>query len=92
MWNEEHFQSRQLDEADFEEFDALLRYAFQVTSRDMARVGWSETELVQSKKPVLTQRMCSAGFTKNHLASQIVIYPMEVNIQGKYSRWEGLQA
>lgn len=90
MWNEEHFQSRQLDEADFEEFDALLRYAFQVTSRDMARVGWSETELMQSKKPVFDAAYVLGWFYKNHLASQIVIYPMEVNIQGKIFQMGGL--
>ena len=33
------FEFRQLGKEDFEQFEALLRYAFQVSSSEMARIG-----------------------------------------------------
>lgn len=83
MVTEEGFTFKQLDESDIEEFDALLRYAFQVTSSDMARVGWSDNEIKQSKKPIFDSAYVLGWFYKGRLASQIVVYPMEVNIQGR---------
>lgn len=90
MKNEENFELRRLGEKDFEEFEALLRYAFQVTSYEMARIGWSDNEMRQSKKPVFGSSYVWGWFYKGHLASQIVVYPMEVNIRGKIFRMGGV--
>ncbi len=90
MYQEEQFEFRRLKEGDFEDFDALLRYAFQVTSYDMARVGWSDNEMKQSKKPIFDSSYVLGWFYKGRLASQVVVYPMEVNIQGKIFKMGGV--
>lgn len=35
------------------QFNALLRYAFQVTDKELKSIGWDEEEIRQSKSPVL---------------------------------------
>jgi len=84
------FELRQLGEEDFEEFEALLRYAFQVSTSEMARIGWSDMEMKQSKMPIFEASHVMGWFYKGHLASQIVIYPMEVNIQGEICKMGGV--
>jgi len=86
----ESFELRQLGEDDFEEFEALLRYAFQVSTSEMARIGWSDMEMKQSKMPIFEASHVMGWFYKGHLASQIVIYPMEVNIQGEICKMGGV--
>lgn len=92
MKNNEQFEFKKLDESDFEEFEALLRYAFQVSSYDMSRIGWSEMEMKQSKKPIFDSSYVLGWFYKGHLASQIVVYSMEVNIQGKICKMAAVTA
>ena len=41
MNNDGAFQMRQLHEGDLEQFNALLRYAFQVTTTEVVKTGWS---------------------------------------------------
>ena len=86
----EAFEFRQLGEEDFEEFEALLRYAFQVSTSEMARIGWSDKEMKQSKLPIFEASHVMGWFYKGHLASQIVIYPMEVNIHGAICKMGGI--
>lgn len=83
MSQKEAFEFRKLTKADIEEFDALQRYAFQITSNEMARTGWSDKAMKQSKKPIFDSSYVLGWFFGNHLASQVVVYPMRVNIQGK---------
>ena len=45
---------------DAEQYNALLRYAFQVTEQDLSESGWKDDEIKQSKFPVLSVPMCSA--------------------------------
>lgn len=90
MNHEEQFVFKQLDKNDVEEFDALLRYAFQVTASELKRTGWSDGEMRHSKQPVFDFSYVLGWFYKGHLASQIVIYPMEVNIQDKVLAVGGL--
>ena len=84
------FEFRQLGKDDFEQFEALLRYAFQVSSSEMARIGWSDKEMKQSKKPIFEASHVMGWFYKGRLASQVVIYPMEVNIQGEICKMGGI--
>ena len=44
---------RELTHADLEQFNALLRYAFQVTSDELTRSGWQEDEFNHAKAPIL---------------------------------------
>ena len=49
----DEFKIRVLTKDDAEEYNALLRYAFQVTEADLAETGWRDDEIKQSKFPVL---------------------------------------
>lgn len=83
MKNEEMFQMRQLREDDLEQFNTLLRYAFQVTRDDLLKTGWEEDEIKHAKAPILEHAYALGWFYGDILASQIVIYPMEVNVYGE---------
>ena len=48
MKNEDMFQMRQLKDSDLEEFNALLRYVFQVTGDELLKSGWEEDEILPS--------------------------------------------
>lgn len=65
------------------QFNALLRYAFQVTDKELKSIGWDEEEIRQSKSPVLDRANVIGWFDGDKLASQIAIYPMKVNIHGE---------
>lgn len=87
---DKNFVFKQLDKNDIEEFNALLRYAFQVTTTELKRTGWSEKEIKRSKQPIFDFSYVLGWFYKGQLASQLVIYPMEVNIQGKILQMGGI--
>jgi predicted acetyltransferase len=90
MSQKEAFEFRKLTESDIEEFDALLRYAFQVTSNEMKRTGWSDKAIKLSKKPVFDSSYVLGWFFEGHLASQVVVYPMRVNVHGKIVNMGGI--
>lgn len=64
------------------QFNNLLRYAFQITNQDLVKVGWDNDEIKQSKSPVLKHADVLGWFDEDKLASQIAVYPMQVNIHG----------
>lgn len=82
MENDGLFQMRPLEPADLEEFNALLRYAFQVTGEELTKTGWGEGEFERAKLPMLENAFALGWFYKENLASQIVVYPMQVNLYG----------
>lgn len=90
MTPDKNFVFKKLEQKDIEEFNALLRYAFQVTSKDLEESGWSESDIKKSKQPIFDFSYVLGYFYKDKLASQIVIYPMEVNIQGEIFEMGGL--
>ena len=86
------FHMRELTHADLEQFNALLRYAFQVTSDELTRSGWQEDEFNHAKAPILDGAYVLGWFHKDRLASQIVVYPMQVNIEGVLYDMGGVKA
>ena len=72
------------------QFNNLLRYAFQVTNRELLDVGWEEDEIKQSKSPVLEKADVIGWFDGDKLASQIAVYPMKVNIHGEIYEMGGV--
>lgn len=90
MKSDDGFTMRQLNEGDLEQFNALLRYAFQVTTTEMVKTGWSEEEIKREKLPMLTEGYVLGWFHGDQLASQIVIYPMEVNVEGEILKMGGI--
>ncbi len=81
---------RQLNANDIEEFNELLRYAFQVTEKDLLHFGWDNAEIKQSKYPILQNAYVLGWFNKNKLISQIALYPMQMNIYNKIFKMGGI--
>ena len=90
MDNRDLFTMRELGDRDLEQFNSLLKYAFQVTSDEMLKTGWQEDEMKYSKAPMLKNAFVLGWFHGENLASQIVIYPMEINIEGERFRMGGI--
>lgn len=74
------YRMRELDKSDTEQFNALLAYAFQVTSYELLQTGWEEDEFKYAKRPILEEAYVLGWFYKDRLASMIVVYSMKVNI------------
>ncbi len=73
------------------QYNQLLRYAFQVTSRDLFDSGYDEEgELIRSKRPVLERAEVIGWFNEDRLVSQLSIYPCLVNIHGALCPMGGL--
>ena len=87
----DEFKIRVLTKDDAEEYNALLRYAFQVTEADLAETGWKDDEIKQSKFPVLERADVLGCFNiidkKEELVAQFAVYPLDMNIYGE--RYEG---
>ena len=87
---EDRLQMRRLTTEDTAQYNALLRYAFQVTDSELAALGWNRKEMERSKKPVLKKTESFGWFDGEKLASQISVYPMEVNLFGRMYRMGGV--
>ena len=87
---DKNFVFKKLEQGDIEEFNSLLRYAFQVTSSELKQSGWSDKDIKKSKQPIFDFSYVLGYFYKGKLASQIVIYPMKVNIQDEIFDMGGL--
>ena len=84
----DEFKIRVLTKDDAEEYNALLRYAFQVTEADLAETGWRDDEIKQSKFPVLERADVLGCFNiidkKEELVAQFAVYPLDMNIYESY--------
>ena len=86
----EQFCIKELDESHLEQFNKLLRYAFQVTERDLLNVGWSSEEIKLAKSPVLRNARVFGWFDEHNLISQIALYPMQINIYNAIYKMGGI--
>lgn len=86
----ERLQMRALTTDDTVQYNALLRYAFQVTDSELASLGWNQKEMERSKKPVLKKTESYGWFDGDKLASQISVYPMQMNIFGQMYKMGGV--
>ena len=66
-----------------DQYNNLLRYAFQVTEQELSETGWRDDEIKQSKFPVLERADVLGCFDGDSLISQITVYPIDMNIYGK---------
>lgn len=74
------YEIRYLKTDDLEQYNALLRYAFQITEQQLAECGWQDEEIKQSKFPILERADVLGCFDKDELVSQIAVYPLKMNI------------
>ena len=86
----DEFYMRELDRSDLEQFNALLQYAFQVTSYDLFQTGWQQDEIKYAKRPILEEAYVLGWFYKEKLASMIVVYSMKVNIHDEIMDMGGI--
>ena len=50
----EHYKTRYLEPKDLDQYNALLRYTFQVTEEELTATGWKDDEIKQSNASLLT--------------------------------------
>lgn len=82
MSDSDHYEIRNLKTDDLDQYNTLLRYAFQVTEQDLAETGWHGDEIKQSKFPVLERADVLGCFDGETLISQFAVYPLKMNIYG----------
>ena len=71
---------------DLEQYNDLLRYAFQVTEKQLLDYGWENEDIRQSKLPVLEKARVVGWFDQGKLASQFAVYPLKMNIFNRICR------
>ena len=81
--DESNYTVRPLTIEDIDQYNALLRYAFQVTEQELSETGWKNDEIKRSKFPVLQRADVLGCFDKDDLVSQFAVYPLEMNIYGE---------
>ena len=62
------------DVKDLDQYNALLRYTFQVTEDELTATGWKDEEIKQSKFPVLERADVLGCFDGDTLISQWICY------------------
>ena len=73
-----------------EQYNALLRYVFQVTEQELTSIGWEEKEIIRAKFPTMEKADVLGWFDGDNLVSQVAVYPMQVRIFGRTYRMGGL--
>ena len=79
-----NYTIRYLTTDDLEQYDALLRYSFQVTEEELLDTGWHGDEIKPSKFPVLERADVLGCFDGDYLVSQVAVYPLKANIYGAF--------
>ena len=76
------YEIRNLTTSDADQYNALLRYAFQITEQELSATGWRDDEIKQSKFPILERADVLGCFDHDSLVSQIATYPLKMNVYG----------
>lgn len=71
---------RDLTTDDLDQYNDLLRYAFQVTEQEIINAGWRDDEIKQSKFPVLERADILGCYDRDTLVSQFAVYPLHMNV------------
>lgn len=74
------YMIRDLTTDDLDQYNTLLRYAFQVTELDLMKAGWHDEEIKQAKFPVLERADILGCYDGDNLISQFAVYPLQMNI------------
>jgi len=80
MKRNKEYDIRYLKTDDLEQYNSLLRYAFQITEQELALSGWRGDEIKQSKFPVLKRADVLGCFDHDALVSQVAVYPLKMNV------------
>lgn len=88
--NKKNLKMRTVESKYMEQYNALLRYVFQVTDQELNSVGWQEKEIIHAKFPTMEKADVIGWFDNDTLVSQVAVYPMQVQVFGKKYAMGGL--
>ena len=88
--NKKDLKMRPVGNEYLEQYNALLRYVFQVTDQELSSVGWQEKEIIRAKFPTMQKADVIGWFDGDTLVSQVAVYPMRVKVFGKTYSMGGL--
>lgn len=88
--NKKNLKMKPVGSEYMEQYNALLRYVFQVTDQLLNSVGWEEKEIIRAKFPTMEKADVIGWFDRDTLISQVAVYPMQVQIFGKRYAMGGL--
>lgn len=88
--NQKKLNMRPVSSDYLEQYNALLRYVFQVTDQELSSVGWQEKEIIRAKFPTMEKADVLGWFDGDTLVSQVAVYPMQVRIYGRTYAMGGL--
>lgn len=88
--NERNLKMQSVDSKYMEQYNALLRYVFQVTDQELNSIGWQEKEIIRAKFPTMEKADVIGWFDNDTLVSQVAVYPMKVQIFSKQYAMGGL--
>ena len=63
MNSAEHYTTRYLETDDLDQYNALLRYTFQVTEEELTATGWKDDEISSPNSRCWNAPMCWAVLT-----------------------------
>lgn len=86
----ENLTMRRLETTHAAQYNALCRYVFQVTQKDLTSAGWQERELGRAKFHTFESANIWGWFEGESLVSQVAVYPLKVRIFGKTFELGGL--
>ena len=88
--NVRNLKMKPVESEHMEQYNALLRYVFQVTDQQLSSVGWQEKEIIRAKFPTMEKADVIGWFDDKTLVSQVAVYPMQVRIFGRTYKMGGL--
>ncbi|MFR3322456.1 MAG: enhanced intracellular survival protein Eis [Lachnospiraceae bacterium] len=87
--NKKNLKMRSVGSEYMEQYNALLRYVFQVTDEELSSIGWQEKEIIRAKFPTMEKADVIGWFDGDNLIL-CAVYPMQVRIFGQQIRNGGL--
>lgn len=88
--NIKNLKMRAVGSENIDQYNALLRYVFQVTDDELHSIGWQEKEFIRAKFPTMEKADVIGWFDNDTLVSQCAVYPMQIQIFGKRYSMGGL--
>ena len=86
MNNKKNLKMKPVGSEYMEQYNALLRYVFQVTEQELSSIGWQEREIIRAKFPTMEKADVIGWFDNDTLVSQVAVYPMYGSL-GRLMRW-----
>ena len=87
MNNKKNLKMKPVGSEYMEQYNALLRYVFQVTEQELSSIGWQEREIIRAKFPTMEKADVIGWFDDDNLVSQVAVYPMQTRIFGRTYAW-----